>query len=110
MRISDWSSDVCSSDLAAPDQRHAHRGTGKKAEIAPVVEEFLVVEIHPPHGRGQPAIHAVAAQRQLERAGQAERAVAEDVELGVLGFVSSGSAESRVGKEGVRTCSSRWWT
>src|SRR3546814_15676053 len=99
MRISDWSSDVCSSDLKA-EQQHAHEDAHlDQAEHAQLAEhcgprddedDFQVeddeldgdevvadVELHP---------------RVLER--------------GEAAFVSS--AERRVGKACVSTCRSRW--
>src|SRR3546814_21014355 len=95
MRISDWSSDVCSSDLVLqkpprppegvemeeylvpfPSQRYARRSRLFAAayfSIAPVVVSTAPVAVL--------AAHALAAQRSEER---------------------------RVGKECVSTCRSRW--
>src|SRR3546814_10361866 len=95
MRISDWSSDVCSSDLY-----DVHR-------LAPE-EELWLCGVHIPHDRGlaghsdaDVAIHALV-----------------DALLGALAEGDIGShfppsdpqrsEESRVGKEGVSTCRSRW--
>src|SRR3546814_12627363 len=97
MRISDWSSDVCSSDLQprarrgivagkpqrrAPDGGDQWRGRGREDESASAVDQEI----------GE---HARQAQ---QRALGAER-LAEGVER---------SEARRVGKEGVSTCSSRW--
>src|SRR3546814_1990895 len=84
MRISDWSSDVCSSDLHVA----VHLG-----QVARFVERRLVdgvvVERHPVQHLDPAELELLAprvdAGRQLHR-----------------------SEERRVGKEGVRTCCTRW--
>src|SRR3546814_18231842 len=92
MRISDWSSDVCSSDLwIAP--RQARRGEP-------------AVRLHDE----QLAPEAALLQRLLQ---PPEIAVDDRADIGVgdrrVGpFVRS--EERRVGKECVSTCSSRWAT
>src|SRR3546814_6572962 len=80
MRISDWSSDVCSSDLL----QHFHvAGIGRRA-----VEHF---------GRPVHAAHDFA-----------ERGILVVLEAGAaLGF-GQRSEERRVGKECVSKCRSRW--
>src|SRR3546814_14655598 len=105
-------------EQASPDQRYTHRRADEKAQIAPIVEKLLMVEIHSPNGRGQLAIDAAPAQRNLDRARQADCVIAENGELGVLGFVCSRaedggpqrrverSAGPLVGKAGVDTCGS----
>src|SRR3546814_1404310 len=83
MRISDWSSDVCSSDLVAV-------GGGERLDAGArgVVEDVL---------RGQrPA-------RGLAVGAQAERLVGLRAEP-----LHQRSEERRVGKECVSTCRSRW--
>src|SRR3546814_5454167 len=92
VRIGDWSSEVCSSDLAAhprrggaPLQRHARadppdRGQGADEAAAPVL--------------GAPAPPGVVTQ-QLKRADPAPRWARR-------------SEERRVGKECVGPCRSRW--
>src|SRR3546814_19359560 len=98
MRISDWSSDVCSSDLdqavaadggAAGHGRAAgHRGVCADAHV--VADLDLVVQAH-----------VLAAHGVLDRA-------AVDGGVGAdLAVVRS--EERRVGKEGVSTFRSRWW-
>src|SRR3546814_16592742 len=86
MRISDWSSDVCSSDLeATPDARLVTT----LAMICPFA--------------------ANEKQVLLEAGSLAERA---DLLLALLDMAAAGEArrseERRVGKEGVSTCRSRW--
>src|SRR3546814_5290470 len=83
MRISDWSSDVCSSDLS-----HSHPATSK---ISRDVGTWL--------------------RRRLSRIFQRESAVSAlrrqpSCAVGVHG--NSRSEERRVGKECVSTCRSRW--
>src|SRR3546814_7150242 len=83
MRISDWSSDVCSSDLAAivfKDPRHlgavdAHAQRSRQAGLDHRVGER----------RAQPGVVELAAHAHQRR-----------------------SEERRVGKECVSTCRSRW--
>src|SRR3546814_12131273 len=87
MRISDWSSDVCSSDLrAGADRLHAF---GNAFEQPSAV---VVVEVD--HRRAQ------AVAREQPRLGRA-------VGLHVAVVVKR-SEERRVGKECVSTCRSRW--
>src|SRR3546814_14745826 len=86
MRISDWSSDVCSSDLARArhDEARAlvrrHEATLQRAEL----------------NLGYTAIHAPVS-------GQIGRAA-----YSVGNFVNPRSEERRVGQECVSTCRSRW--
>src|SRR3546814_3804818 len=87
MRISDWSSDVCSSDLFA-------RLFAEDIELAARTDldvGDLVVGDEDVGHRGGKADQAAAPHRQFEAA------------VGVLR-----SEERRVGKGGVRTCRSRW--
>src|SRR3546814_2436917 len=85
LRISDWSSDVCSSDLAAGSDH-----------CASAAFEFV-------QRLGQQVAGGIAA------AGVIVTALAvETGERKIGGQVQRRSAERRVGKEGVRTCRSRW--
>src|SRR3546814_4713035 len=98
MRISDWSSDVCSSDL---------HGRQCKAEI--VGGQHWV-------RRQSQQTFTQQAQRDLRvgafehRAGQAQQYVAPSLVArhAATGIVQIRSEERRVGKEGVSTCRSRW--
>src|SRR3546814_13456371 len=117
MRISDWSSDVCSSDLQA------------RLEIGERLAEFAVAGLRQARylvaqsgldrearggtpGSGQEKFgaffldpHIVGGKRHLDAVfGQRDMAV-EDVER-ALG--TERSEERRVGKECVSTCRSRW--
>src|SRR3546814_10919721 len=92
MRISDWSSDVCSSDL--------------------VLQEC----------RDRQAQHGLSPQRRVDRVGRAALKRTARPFHGCLSLTTIGchgvnpvvrtdvvsSAERRVGKEGVSTCRSRW--
>src|SRR3546814_15255213 len=110
MRISDWSSDVCSSDLgsdggdgaAAPAGRRVLRrgdgecrGQGLAGEPAAALERD---RRHAGGGRG------LLQDRRLNGAGGACSSLATS--LVTLGL--DRSEERRVGKECVSTCRSRW--
>src|SRR3546814_4238509 len=80
MRISDWSSDVCSSDLVAIVAKHdglAHAAAQVVAALA-AEHDGIAVAVEP----------VVAACRRIDRTERSE--------------------ERRVGKECVSTCRSRW--
>src|SRR3546814_11385698 len=97
MRISDWSSDVCSSDLAGnadisaqPGGACAQQGrTGTAAEIDRAFPEPESADIDPV------GAHTAASAVERERPGRREDAAQR-------------SAERRVGKESVSPCRSRW--
>src|SRR3546814_1580529 len=91
MRISDWSSDVCSSDLAAVAEvfdflRRQHQHTDLEADLAAVC-------LAGDDGRGLRGAVLQAGDVDLLAAVQAQRARSE---------------ERRVGKECVSKCRSRW--
>src|SRR3546814_18846396 len=91
MRISDWSSDVCSSDLEAElkavNPPAAPPGPRQQPKRAPLPPQFPRTVI-----RHEPENTQCVCGCQLQRVG-------EDV---------SRSEERRVGKECVSTCKSRW--
>src|SRR3546814_13790399 len=93
MRISDWSSDVCSSDL---DHIAAVRANGFDRRDAAVRQVGLAT---PAAVRRE-----IAVQRPDDGGGGQRRAI---VEANPLAQVKR-SEERRVGKECVRTCRSRW--
>src|SRR3546814_13936503 len=101
MRISDWSSDVCSSDLIA-----LLRIAGRMSEkaIDTVIDRLEIGMPLDEIGR----IHAVAMAQQ---GGQSEWIIANIRGL-ATGVVEPNelmrSEERRVGKEGVSTCKTRW--
>src|SRR3546814_17756405 len=95
MRISDWSSDVCSSDLLADHQRArdvARVFQDPMAGTAPhmTIEENLAIAYERGKGRGL-RWGVTGAKRALFARELATR-----------------SEERRVGKECVSTCRSRW--
>src|SRR3546814_17995870 len=79
MRISDWSSDVCSSDLVG---RHGDRGRAEQAALSPA---FFTRHTARRAGGTGPDAEPPRHQRLVCR-----------------------SEERRVGKECVSTCRSRW--
>src|SRR3546814_20568418 len=95
MRISDWSSDVCSSDLAvrlrAATDHHAEVGAADlRRELA---GENMVGGRH----------------RLLREGAQEERLFAQGADLSERARgTDEESEERRVGNEGVSTCRSRW--
>src|SRR3546814_1572717 len=96
MRISDWSSDVCSSDLLA--ERHR-----------PEVRESSDARIRRGgHDRPKDALRNASAVLIYEEVGgDAARPVSEPADRKHL-VAFSRSEERRVGKECVSTCRSRW--
>src|SRR3546814_4239983 len=116
MRISDWSSDVCSSDLELD------------GFLLAATEELARLEHRPIDGARTEAFLADLWQRTFARVAAAEEAWLERsfikrgrafVErlypeaqlrrrLYQYGFTPYRSEERRVGKECVRTCRSRW--
>src|SRR3546814_2497392 len=92
MRISDWSSDVCSSDLStisSIDMKvdEALRGRGEKRSIGLNVPNFLVL----PYIVANSDMIATIPTNFARMSAEQHR-----------------SAERRVGKECVSTCRSRW--
>src|SRR3546814_19969325 len=108
MRISDWSSDVCSSDLAvavAVAQVEA-RVEHQRARDRPVLGE-LVVELVELHGRaGQGGFQRDALQGA---AGRLQEVVAGVARPGPLAAPGMRSEERSVGEGCVRTCRLRVW-
>src|SRR3546814_11183034 len=106
MRISDWSSDVCSSDLGKLLE-HAH-GCRRYQRHKPLVFGELS-----PLGARQPA-HGILALQQLdgllvEPVGLAFGIAIEEVVLERARLAAVRSEERRVWKEGVSTCRYRWY-
>src|SRR3546814_20253306 len=108
MRISDWSSDVCSSDLRCVAQPPAIR-VGGRSEARALSQgrppaDLAAAGLSRPDGRGWRESRHADRRRDLE---------------GCTGYPSAGeyrlfrsrrlrSEERRVGKECVSTCRSRW--
>src|SRR3546814_12596603 len=96
MRISDWSSDVCSSDLAA---LVSPRPVGARQRLILVLDgQYAVADRESVEGQRHDAARAFV-RHHLEVIGFAANHHAErDIR----------SEERRVGKECVSTCRSRW--
>src|SRR3546814_11791335 len=98
MRISDWSSDVCSSDLAKI-------GLSESGEISPALAKKLA---------GKGLGHLAASDLVRESDGKQDylyaKGIAKGTELtaGLQEALDHRSEERRVGKECVSTCRSRW--
>src|SRR3546814_18537977 len=99
MRISDWSSDVCSSDLARAVERGylviAARGAG--LDLGRHAANVALRLGQAAKGFGQAALHFLNLLVQF----------GDQVGLALVG-VGIRSEERRVGKECVSTCRSRW--
>src|SRR3546814_1531786 len=97
MRISDWSSDVCSSDRGYPGKRY-YQGCEPSDEV-----ETLAIE------RAKQLFGCGFANVQPHSGAQANGAVLlATVKPGDTIMGMSRSEERRVGKECVSTCRSRW--
>src|SRR3546814_18047004 len=93
MRISDWSSDVCSSDLPErADFRGARIQGGRVAQA-----RYAVAGVLPGMAGGGAVLGDL-----VERRARTGRPAGAQVEMGVR------SEERRVGTECVSTCRSRW--
>src|SRR3546814_12073168 len=97
MRISDWSSDVCSSDRCLQGLKHepgmfrfADQQVGQ-IDVLLVVDERLAVDA-----------------ADVEARGESNRRRGAIVPFILPAGVQVRSEERRVGKEGVSTCRSRW--
>src|SRR3546814_13761231 len=120
MRMSDWSSDVCSSDLCA---LRTTRTTGRKhrleswgvyvsAAIAPATGDInkeifrrLIVETDCPTGFFSLAVYNADTVCQPECA---LIFACRPGEISILGSGGISSEERRIGTAGVSTCRSRW--
>src|SRR3546814_13428652 len=97
MRISDWSSDVCSSDLGA---NIVLNGFGEAAAIEKLRGSIAAAS------RVTVTYDGADMSRPAEIARMVKAAEAEFGAIDVL--VNNRSEERRVGKECVSTCRSRW--
>src|SRR3546814_17110732 len=96
MRISDWSSDVCSSDLAGEMLFvTGHSGAGKSTLL-----KLIHLSERPSRGA------VLFAERNLMKV-RGRRVALHRRDVGVV-FQDHRSEERRVGQECVSTCRSRW--
>src|SRR3546814_12773705 len=114
MRISDWSSDVCSSDLK---DSVAYADAGYTGADQRVPRKTLRWEIARrrgqiqklPEGRQKRRIHAAELAALLVERSRADAMFAAQLRDRRAGFcLLQRSEERRVGKECVSTCRSRW--
>src|SRR3546814_3939539 len=97
MRISDWSSDVCSSDLEAASVGREVQRAARRQQRHRVADQAAVITLD------------VERVFHLLRVRERRRIEKDQVELRRLRqFGALRSEERRVGKECVRTCRSRW--
>src|SRR3546814_12804956 len=107
MRISDWSSDVCSSDLQTAE-----------IDVTGIVDRIGagdafaagVLHAHLSGGDARALAETGLALTCLKHSlpGDASRFGQADIDAFHGGGLDVRSEESRVGKEGVSTCRSRW--
>src|SRR3546814_15263854 len=107
MRISDWSSDVCSSDLccAVPDRPLSGSTGGRRVlslgKLAPGQQQYYVDTV----ARGAEEYYTGAKEAPGQWVGAAAGRLGLEGEVGAEVLRSE---ERRVGKECVSTCTSRW--
>src|SRR3546814_14195318 len=94
MRISDWSSDVCSSDLKPPDPAMEARFQRIKGKLTGYMEEPPQVMRLYPETDSSVAAHYARAYA-WHRSAYPDKAMKEEI------------GRASCGKEGVRTCRSR---
>src|SRR3546814_15488350 len=101
MRISDWSSDVCSSDLALPslDWQPSDPDAASRESIAAWVAEAGLANVRAPL-----ALDASSPRWPIARAD----AILCINMVHISEWAATRSEERRVGKECVSTCRSRW--
>src|SRR3546814_15551652 len=105
MRISDWSSDVCSSDLGPPSGVPAQRTAARRVPPAAVRTRLDMTTGRSP-GYRHPTLSTEEDRMSAERLA-GKRAVITGAAAGI-GRESARSEERRVGKECVSKCRSRW--
>src|SRR3546814_14227004 len=95
MRISDWSSDVCSSDLESSEQM-------EQSLIDIAVESWRFSRLF---GKVVSKLDAGESGRYVNQLRYFQKKLEESLDSSGLRLRSE---ERRVGKEGVSTCRSRW--
>src|SRR3546814_5727200 len=88
MRISDWSSDVCSSDLSAPEARTPGApGTESNEQAARAYEVGREISVtHQPQGQLRRVSVAVALNQGSKALSQADIAKIANLVKGAIGF------------------------
>src|SRR3546814_17029137 len=115
MRISDWSSDVCSSDLVAPVVGELLQGAGildafrdhRQAEVMRHVDDSLRDHLRIARRRqigDEGAIDLQLGEGQTMQLPQRGVSGPEIVERQIEALQTDSSEQRRVGKEGVSTC------
>src|SRR3546814_2443228 len=105
MRISDWSSDVCSSDLRSETGECGVEGGVVEHRVGGAPGQRRIVGGGDGmHGRAPAPVPFGAPEHRLGEAVPSGLAAG-----GVVEGAADRSAERRVGKEGVSKCRSRWW-
>src|SRR3546814_17220505 len=110
MRISDWSSDVCSSDLEEAwiaDRLRRHLDPSDEAEVYEFDGRHTRITERKTSDGGTVAIHTDVTE--LKRKEQELESTVVDLERQRRELQLQRAEERRVGKEGVSTCRSRWW-
>src|SRR3546814_13181129 len=109
MRISDWSSDVCSSDLAATAKRTVVDEPTPEKGFYYRSDHFSFAKL------GVPMSNFGSGEDLVEGGTQAGKKASEDYEKNryhapgdEYDAIANRSEERRVGKECVMTCRSRW--
>src|SRR3546814_16942332 len=108
MRISDWSSDVCSSDLDAQDAQTLSLRYPTVTPIDAYVGKAVKIESGAKSALDPHALHTITPYLEADVPG-INLAVANVTIVDAERTVWR-SEERRVGKEGVITGRSRWWT
>src|SRR3546814_12829506 len=102
MRISDWSSDVCSSDLAALSAGDfVHRAVEASDCIVNIGHDVIEKPPFFMKAGGPTVIHVSTKTAEVDPV------YFPDIEV-IGDIANASSAERRVGKECVSTCRSRW--
>src|SRR3546814_17388122 len=101
MRISDWSSDVCSSDLINQTSKHllSWASLASQSMLCAIASRAHLAAASSFGASGSPAKHVISGDLVVNIAGGT---------LSRAQWTPARSEERRVGKEGVSPCRSRW--
>src|SRR3546814_11260757 len=114
MRISDWSSDVCSSDLLGPLTRQGANELALLLEVIAAIMKRHAVAVTRHCDIGAVTVHSRCREHMGAVDGHTLRLVDRRriavIKVAILFHVErdTRSEERRVGKECVSTCRSRW--